>query len=182
MDRSNPDSQSLGVTRSHKCYQRRASRSVSSLRRSCADPARTVLTVVTPKSEAFACIQAVVSGQTSTVTTSLDLASTNQGHRAQDRKPTGLSTGSLEDCLSHAAEDESSRTLSAQHVNLTVEDTQHGPRPALTNIAGGSRANTPCVANSVAHLSRGRPNTTSAYLKSISLRTNIWLFKVGGDC
>ena len=168
MDRSNPDSLSLGVTRPHKCYQRRTPRSTSSPRRSCTEPARTLLTMGTPKSEAFACIQAVVSGQTSTVTTSLDLASTNQGYRAQDRKPTGLSTSSLEDCLYHAAEDESSRTLLAQHVNLTVEDTQHGPRPALTNIADVSKPNTPCVANSVAHLSRDRPNTTSAYLKSIS--------------
>ena len=158
MDRSHPDSLSLGVTRSHKCYQRRAPRSISSLRRSCADPARTLLTMGTPKSEAFACIQAVVSGQTSTVTTSLDLASTNQGHRAQDRKPTGLSTGSLEDCLSHAAEDERSQTLLAQHVSMAIEDTQHGARPALNNIAGVHRPNTFRVANSVAHLSRDHLN------------------------
>ena len=158
MDRSNPGSQSLGVTRSHKCYQRRASRSVSSLRRSCADPARTVLTVVTPKSEAFACIQSVVPGQTSTITTSLDLSSTSQGYRAQDRKPAGLSTGSLEDCLSHAAEDERSQTLLAQHVSMAIEDTQHGARPALNNIAGVHRPNTSRVANSIAHLSRDHLN------------------------
>ena len=135
----------------------------------------------TPKSEAFACIQAVVSGHTSIVATSLDISSTNQGCRVQDRKPVRLSTSSLEDCLYHAAEDECSRTLLAQHVNLTVEDAQQGSRPAFINIAGVDRPNTSRVANSLTHLSRGRSNTTSAYLKSDSQRT-IGLFETGGTC
>jgi hypothetical protein len=181
VDRSGPDSLSLGVTRPLKCYQRRTSRSISSLRRSCTEPARALLTMGTPKSEAFACIQAVVSGHTSIVATSLDISSTNQGCRVQDRKPVRLSTSSLEDCLYHAAEDECSRALLAQHVNLTVEDAQQGSRPAFINIAGVDRPNTSRVANSLTHLSGGRSNTTSAYLKSGSKRTK-GLFETGGTC